>query len=170
MTLNYEKQFLAADDHPTKQTNNYPTVNRLNKVKKHFLFLLLGIFTFLANPTNAQTHKTYPHKSTIKGKQEKKVRAWYGVASYYAKKFNGRKMVNGEIYRPEKFTAACNLLPLNTRIKVTNLKNNKSVIVKIKDRMNPKNKRLVDLSYAAAKKLGYLSKGLTRVKVEVVHK
>ena len=145
-------------------------MNRLNKFKKHFLFLLLGIFTFSPNLTSAQTHKTYSHNTTKKGKQEKKVRAHYGVASYYAKKFNGRKMVNGEIYRPEKFTAACNVLPLNTLIKVTNLKNNKWVIVKIKDRMNPKNKRLVDLSYAAAKKLGYLSKGLTRVKVEVVRK
>lgn len=79
-------------------------------------------------------------------------------------------MNNGDIYRAEKFTAACNVLPLNTWIKVTNLRNNRSVIVKIKDRMNHKNKRLVDLSYAAAKKLGYLSKGLTRVKVQVVHK
>ena len=132
--------------------------------------MLVGIFTLSLNPTSAQTHKNHSHKTTIKEDQNKKFRTRYGVASYYAKKFNGRKMANGEIYRSEKYTAACNILPLNTRIKVTNLKNNKSVIVKIKDRMNSKNKRLVDLSYSAAKKLGYLSIGLTRVKVEVLNK
>ena len=139
-------------------------------MKTPYFLLLLVIFSFPLNTTSAQTHKNHSHKTTIKENQNKKFRTRYGVASYYAKKFNGRKMANGEIYRPEKYTAACNILPLNTRIKVTNLKNNKSVIVKIKDRMNSKNKRLVDLSYSAAKKIGYLSSGLTRVKVEVLNK
>ena len=138
-------------------------------MKTLFLVLLLAVFSFSLNRISAQTHKNHPDKTSVHRKADKKIRPRYGVASYYAKKFNGRKMTNGEIYRPEKFTAACNVLPLNTWIKVTNLKNNKSVIVKIKDRMNHKNKRLVDLSYAAAKKLGYLSRGLTRVKVEVLH-
>ena len=139
-------------------------------MKTPYFLLLLVIFSFPLNTTSAQTHKNHSHKPTIKENQNKKFRTRYGVASYYAKKFNGRKMANGEIYRSEKYTAACNILPLNTRIKVTNLKNNKSVIVKIKDRMNSKNKRLVDLSYSAAKKIGYLSPGLTRVKVEVLNK
>jgi rare lipoprotein A len=142
-------------------------MHKCNKMKPHFLVLLLAIFGVSLNPTSAQTHKNHLRKATTH-KPKKKIETRYGVASYYAKKFNGRKMVNGEIYRAEKYTAACNVLPLNTRIRVTNLKNNKSVIVIIKDRMNRKNKRLVDLSYAAAKKLGYLSSGLTRVKVEVL--
>jgi rare lipoprotein A len=149
----------------TKKTR----MDTLNKTKKLFLVLLLAAFSFLFNNVGAQSHKNHPGKTTVLKKPGKKIRPLYGTASYYAKKFNGRKMVNGEIYRPEKYTAACNVLPLNTRIRVTNLKNNKSVIVIIKDRMNRKNKRLVDLSYAAAKKLGYLSNGLTRVKVEVLH-
>ena len=144
-------------------------MDKSNKMKTHFLVLLLAVFSFSLNRISAQTHKNHPDKTSVHRKADKKIRPRYGVASYYAKKFNGRKMTNGEIYRPEKFTAACNVLPLNTWIKVTNLRNHKSVIVKIKDRMNPKNKRLVDLSYAAAKKLGYLSRGLTRVKVEVLH-
>ncbi len=138
-------------------------------MKTFSLVLLLVIFSFSLNRISAQTQKNHPGKTAIHRKPDKKIHPRYGVASYYAKKFTGRKMTNGEIYRPEKYTAACNVLPLNTWIKVTNLKNNKSVIVKISDRMNSKNKRLVDLSYSAAKKLGYLSSGLTRVKVEVLN-
>ena len=61
-------------------------------------------------------------------------------------------------------------MPLGTYIRVTNLKNGKSVVVKVNDRLHHRNKRLVDLSYAAAQKLGYVKSGLTRVKVEVLGK
>ena len=92
----------------------------------------------------------------------------YGVASFYAKKFNGRQTASGDIYNSTKYTAACNVLPLNTWIKVTNLKNNRSVIVVVNDRLHARNKRLVDLSKVAARKLGYVARGLTHVKVEVL--
>ncbi len=92
----------------------------------------------------------------------------YGVASYYAAKFHGRKTASGEVYRNDLITAACNILPLNTWIRVTNLSNNTSVIAKVNDRLHPKNKRLVDLSKSAAVQLGYISAGLTKVKVEVL--
>ena len=90
----------------------------------------------------------------------------YGVASYYAKKFNGRRTANDEIFSSEKFTAACNVFRLNTWIKVTNLRNNKCVIVRVNDRLYYKNKRLVDLTSTAAKELGYYGRGITKVKVE----
>ena len=99
-----------------------------------------------------------------------KTRTYYGVASYYADKFNGRPTANGEIYDHKKFTAACNVLPLGTWIRVTNLKNNKSVIVKTNDRLHARMKRIVDLSRSAAEKLGYTSRGLAQVKVEVIEK
>ena len=67
-------------------------------------------------------------------------------------------------------TAACNQLPLGTWIRVTNLSNSRSVVVKTNDRMHPRMQRVVDLSRAAAQKLGYIGKGLTRVKVEVLQK
>ena len=92
----------------------------------------------------------------------------YGVASYYAAKFHGRKTASGEIFRNDMITAACNVLPLNTWIKVTNLANNSFIIARINDRLHPQNKRLVDLSKAAAQQLGYVSDGLTKVKVEVL--
>lgn len=92
----------------------------------------------------------------------------YGQASFYANKFHGRKTANGEIFSQDKLTAACNVLPLGTWIRVTNLKNGKTVVVKTNDRLHPKTRRLIDLTRAAAKKLGFISRGLTRVKVEVV--
>lgn len=94
----------------------------------------------------------------------------YGIASFYAAKFNGRKTANGNTFNSLKFTAACNVLPLGTWVKVTNLKNERSVIVYINDRLHPKNKRLIDLSKTAAEKLGFVSKGITKVKVEVLGK
>lgn len=99
-----------------------------------------------------------------------KPKVYYGIASYYADKFNGRPTANGEIYDHNKLTAACNILPLGTWIRVTNLKNNKSVIVKTNDRLHPRMKRIVDLSKSAAKKLAYTGRGLTQVKVEVLEK
>ena len=92
----------------------------------------------------------------------------YGIASFYAKKFNGRQTSTGAIYNSTILTAACNVLPLGTWVKVTNLKNKKTVIVEINDHLHYKNKRLIDLSKAAAQKLGFISKGITRVKVEVL--
>ena len=91
-----------------------------------------------------------------------------GVASYYHSKFQGRITASGELYDEEKMTAAHNRLPMGTRIKVTNLRNMRSIIVRVNDRLNHRNKRLVDLSRAAASKLGYIGRGITRVKVEVL--
>jgi rare lipoprotein A len=89
-----------------------------------------------------------------------------GIASYYSDKFEGRKTATGRIFTQKKLTAASNRFPLNCWVKVTNLSNKKSVIVHIIDRMHPRNPRLIDLSRLAAGKLGYIGKGLTKVRVE----
>lgn len=107
-------------------------------------------------------------ESTSKEVSLVKNAARYGVASYYADKFKGRETTSGELYLPDKYTAACNVVPLNTWIRVTNLTNNKSVLVKINDRMHPKNKRLVDLSKIAAKKINLMSYGIIKVKLEIL--
>lgn len=96
------------------------------------------------------------------------IKTFFGTASYYAEKFKGRKTANGDVYEPGNLTAACNVLPLGTWIRVTNLKNQKVVVVRTNDRLHPRMNRLVDLSGAAAKILGYANAGLTRVKVEVL--
>jgi len=94
----------------------------------------------------------------------------YGTASYYSNSFNGKKTANGEIYSHKKMTAACNVLPLGTWIRVTNLRNRKSVVVKTNDRLHTRMKRVVDLSREAADKLDYVKAGLTKVRVEVIGK
>lgn len=134
-------------------------------MKRLFLSFLLAHFLFY---TIQAQKKTSNHKAGTAGTSTRKPTIKYGTASFYAKKFNGRKTANGEIYNSTKYTAACNVLPLNTWIKVTNLRNKKTVIVKINDRLHPKNKRLVDLSKIAAQKLGYIGRGLARVKIEVL--
>ena len=91
-----------------------------------------------------------------------------GVASYYHDKFVGRQTSTGEIFSNDKYTAASNTLSLNTYVKVTNLENGKVLYVRINDRMNKSNKRLIDMASICAKKLGYHYDGLAKVKVEVV--
>lgn len=90
-----------------------------------------------------------------------------GVASYYHNKFIGRKTANGERFKQTKFTAACNHYPLGTKLRVTNLSNKKSIIVRINDRMGTK-RRIIDLTTKGAKELGYYKKGLTKIKIELV--
>ena len=94
----------------------------------------------------------------------------YGTASFYADKFNGRQTANGEIFSQQKMTAACNVLPLGTWIRVTNLRNGRVVVVKVNDRLHARMTRVVDLSKTAARMLGYTGGGLTKVKVEPLGK
>jgi rare lipoprotein A len=91
-----------------------------------------------------------------------------GLASFYADKFVGRKTANGETYHHAKKTAAHPKLPFGTIVKVTNIENQKHVIVRINDRGPFKKGRIIDLSKSAANELGFVNKGLARVKVEVV--
>lgn len=98
----------------------------------------------------------------------KKQKSWTGIASYYHTKFNGRKTASGAIFSNQKLTAANNFLKLGTRVRVTNLKTGKEVVVVINDRLHARNKRLIDLSQAAAKELGFFGKGLCKVRIEVV--
>jgi len=98
------------------------------------------------------------------------LRTFYGTASFYSNKFSGRKTAFGEIFKQNKLTCACNFLPLGTWIRVTNMVNGRTVIVKTNDRLHPKMKRIIDLAKTAAVQLNYVSAGLTRVKVEVLDK
>ncbi|TDO25779.1 septal ring lytic transglycosylase RlpA family protein [Sediminibacterium goheungense] len=94
-----------------------------------------------------------------------------GMASYYSKKFEGRKTATGAIFRHSKLTAASNQFPLNSMVRVTNLKNNKSIIVLINDRMHNKMKkkgRVVDLTRNAAKELDFVKTGIARVMVQAI--
>jgi rare lipoprotein A len=91
------------------------------------------------------------------------------MATYYASEFHGRKTASGEIYDMNKLTAASVDLPFGTAVRVTNLENRKSVVVRINDRM-PKNSkgRIIDVSLAGAKALEMMQSGVVRVRVEVL--
>jgi len=88
-----------------------------------------------------------------------------GIASYYANRYNNRRTNSGQRYDPAKLTAAHQTLPHGTRVRVINLTNNREVIVTINDRCRPRKKPFIDLSRAAAKQLGFLGKGITRVRI-----
>lgn len=91
-----------------------------------------------------------------------------GYASFYSDKFIGKKTANGEKFSQDLLTCAHNTLPFGTKILVTNLANQQHVVVRVNDRLHHRNPRLVDLTRAGAKKLGFNKSGIIKVKVEVV--
>lgn len=91
-----------------------------------------------------------------------------GSASYYHDRFHGRKTASGQRYNKGALTAAHKTLPLGSTVRVTNLRSGTSVKVKINDRGPFVKGRIIDLSRAAAKKLGMMKRGVAKVKVEVL--
>lgn len=93
-----------------------------------------------------------------------------GLASWYGDVWNGRTTASGETFDETKLTAAHKTLPLGTIVRVTDMENMKSVVVKINDRGTLAPDRVIDLSSAAAKELGIIEQGLAKVKLEIVKK
>ena len=94
-----------------------------------------------------------------------------GIASFYAASFEGKLTATSEIFKNSKYTAACNLYKLNTLVRVTNMRNGRSVLVRINDRMHPKMLKLgrvVDLSRTAAHKINLGTKGIVKVTLDAV--
>lgn len=106
--------------------------------------------------------KSYTVMDTEAGYSER------GVASWYGEKFHGHKTSNGEVFDMYLASAAHKSLPIPSFLKVTNLDNNRSIIVRVNDRGPFHGDRLVDLSYAAATKLGYADKGTARVQLDAI--
>ncbi len=103
-------------------------------------------------------------KATIEKKADKPAGV-LGVATYYAQRYNGKKTSSGHRYNPQGLTAAHPSLPLGSKVKVVNLSNNKTVVVTVNDRCRKRRNPFIDLSRAAAKQLGFLGKGHTRVRI-----
>jgi rare lipoprotein A len=93
-------------------------------------------------------------------------RAKVGQASWYGHEFAKRRTASGERFDPTKMTGAHRTLPLGTVVRVTNLRNGRSVLVKITDRGPYRRRREIDLSYGAARELGMLQRGVTPVRIE----
>ncbi|MBV6752889.1 septal ring lytic transglycosylase RlpA family protein [Pseudomonas chlororaphis] len=125
-------------------------------------------------PDATPTLHTGPYKAnpyTVLGKTyfpltDSKRYVAQGTASWYGTKFHGQNTANGEVYDLYGMSAAHKTLPLPSYVRVTNLDNNRSVILRVNDRGPFYSDRIIDLSYAAAKKLGYAEVGTARVKVE----
>lgn len=120
------------------------------KLKVVILTLLL---TFLILYSKSYSYESYTH---------------IGTASWYGMKFHGKKTASGKLFNMHAFTAAHKFLPFGTMVKVINLKNGRGVTVKIIDRGPVARRRIIDLSHAAAKTIGLINKGITRVKIEVI--
>jgi rare lipoprotein A len=91
-----------------------------------------------------------------------------GVASWYGTKYSGLKTSSGEVYDPLKLTGAHPTLPLPCFVRVTNLENGKSIVIKLNDRGPFLRGRLIDVSYAAARRLGFADKGSANVEVTLI--
>ena len=91
-----------------------------------------------------------------------------GTASYYAHKYHGRTTASGEVFDMHKMTAAHRTLPFGVKVRVTNLTNNRSIVVRINDRGPFVRGRIIDLSLAAAQRLDFVTAGLTQVKIEIL--
>ena len=128
-------------------------------VKKHQFKNTNAIYK-IGNPYVVEGKKYYPKKNI--NYDEK------GIASWYGPKFHGKLTANGEIFNQYELTAAHKTLPIPSAVKVTNLKNNKSLIVRINDRGPFVNDRIIDLSYQSAKKLDLLSSGTGFVRVQIL--
>jgi rare lipoprotein A len=91
-----------------------------------------------------------------------------GIASYYANDFNGKQTSNGETFDMNALTAAHRTFPFGTKVRVTNLENNKTVVVRVNDRGPFKEGRMMDLSFGAAKEIDLIRTGTARVRLEVL--
>ena len=137
------------------------------------MVLLVG-FTIVSNETSATNEPVSIAKATTVNNDESVVRTSIVnyidkgsmLASWYGPRFHGKTTANGEVYNQMAFTAASKTLRFGTLLKVTNLRNNKSVIVRVNDRGPYIGGRQLDLSRAAAQSLGMYHRGVVRVKVE----
>jgi rare lipoprotein A len=126
-------------------------------------FVLIVLFFTVKCGVVAQTHK-----DTEKNSLDTVLISRTGTASYYAAKFQGRHTSNGEHLDNEAYTCA-SYLPYDTWIRVTHLRNGKSVIVRVTDRFRPGGKHLVDLTLRAAKDIDMVRYGVARIKLEVLN-
>jgi rare lipoprotein A len=134
------------------------------------LFIPVAVFGRENNDSRDSIPPGGQHHTTPVKPRHSPVKVQFGTASYYSDKFEGRKTYTDEIFSQEKLTGASNTLPMHTWVRVTNLRNNRTVVVQINDKMHPRNRRLIDLTRAAAEQLGYAGRGLTRVRVDVLKK
>jgi rare lipoprotein A len=126
-------------------------------IKMHPLFLpLLFVFLFLSSCASID-YEDYSQPSDDSG---------YAVASWYGKELHGRRTSSGQRFDMHDFTCAHRTYPFGTKLKITNIANGKTVECVVNDRGPTSREREIDLSYAAAKKIGITGKGAAKVRIE----
>lgn len=147
---------------------------------RHIIKKFMGILTLIFLASCASTERSASYRPHYKvGKPYEVAGKWYhpqeyqqykntGVASWYGKPFHGRATANGEVYNQNSLTAAHPTLPLPSVVRVTNLENGRSVILRVNDRGPFAKGRIIDVSSQAAKVLGFYEQGTARVKVELL--
>jgi rare lipoprotein A len=143
------------------------------KITSTILTLLLSVgLASASDPSTAKGGQSASQKPKTKtekiAKKTAKKPIQIGAASWYGKGFQGRPTASGEPYDMYQYTAASKTLPLGSWVKVTNLRNGKWLIVKVNDRGPYVGNRIMDVSYSAAQMLDFKSRGLTKVKLEMV--
>jgi len=156
---------------------NLDGINKLLVAGTFICVSVLMLSCGTASPKFTSHHKTTSGNKKVTNNTDDKAEssvltesgADTGLATYYSDEFDGKPTYSGEIYDKNSISAAHISLPMFTVVKVTNTTNNKSVVVKVNDRM-PKNDkgRVIDLSYSAAKEIDMLSQGIAPVKIEII--
>ena len=137
-------------------------------MKKIVMGCTVAALIALSPRTEARPSTSFPWAPPIVPAVTPDIVGELGLASWYGEQFQGNSTASGEAYDMNGLTAAHRSLPLGTKIKVTNLKNNRSLIVRVNDRGPFISSRILDLSMGAAKKLGFLGAGVAYVRSEVV--
>jgi|APTNR8051073442_1049403.scaffolds.fasta_scaffold01018_9 peptidoglycan lytic transglycosylase len=130
--------------------------------------LLIIIATILFTSCSSAVKFTSGSSSKYEDNNSEVVTVMYGKASYYGSEFDGRSTANGETFSNKEYTAAHKSLPFGSLVKVTNLANNKTVIVRINDRGPYVAGRVIDLSRKAAEELDMIRAGVIDVKIELL--
>lgn len=136
--------------------------------------LIVAMAWFLMSPTGANASSNLPSSPSLESADAENSDAAdpayieIGKASWYGRELQGRRTANGERFDRRRLTAAHPTLPLDTVVKVTNLRNGKSVEVRVNDRGPHRRGRVIDLSAKAAEELGMKGRGVALVKIEVL--
>lgn len=134
--------------------------------------ILLTIIFFLVSCGSSIAYGDYVNTTGMTRKQIESIKnhpkTQIGIASYYGKKFHKKRTANGEIFNMYKVSAAHKSYPLGTKVRVTNLENGKSLKLVINDRGPFVSGRVIDLSYKAARKLGFVNQGTVKVRIDVL--
>ena len=134
--------------------------------------ILLTVIFFLVSCGSSIASGDYVNTTGMSRKQIESIKnhpkTQIGIASYYGKKFHKKRTANGEIFNMYKVSAAHKSYPLGTKVRVTNLENGKSLKLVINDRGPFVSGRIIDLSYKAARKLGFVNQGTVKVRIDVL--